>query len=167
MLAACGGSSSHASYSTLVAEGVKLLQQGKTGAAIQRFQQAVARNKNSPVAYYDLGVVYQQKGQIHQAKREYGLAIHYDPGYLPALYNQAGLFANSFPPMAIFYYRRIIRIKPNSPTAYLNLGLVEAGGPNLRKQALRDLAQAVKLDPKLRAAVPASLRASLPAPKKG
>jgi tetratricopeptide (TPR) repeat protein len=165
MLGACGGSGSNASYGTLVAQGVKLLHQGKTDAAFQRFQQAVKRDTTSPVAHYDLGVIYQQRGQIERAKREYGLAIHYDPGYVPALYNEAGLYANTFPPLAIFYYRRIIHIQPNSPTAYLNLGLVEAGRPQLRKRALHDLAAAVKLDPSLRAAVPASLRASLPAPK--
>jgi tetratricopeptide (TPR) repeat protein len=165
ILGGCGGSNPRASYATLVGEGVKLLQQGDPNGAIQRFQQAVARNNASPVAHYDLGVAYQQQGNVQQAKREYGLAIHYDPSYVPALYNQAGLFADTFPPLAIFYYRRIIRIKPNSPTTYLNLGLVEAGWPPLRKQALRDLAVAVKLDPTLRAKVPASLRASLPAPK--
>ncbi len=167
MLAGCGGTSSHASYATLVDEGMKLLQRGDPKGAVQRFQQAVARNSASPVAYYDLGVAYQRQGNVQQARRAYGLAIHNDPGYVPALYNQAGLYADTFPPLAIFYYRRIIHIKPNSPTAYLNLGLLEAGWPPLRKQAVRDLAQAVKLDPSLRTAVPASLRAHLPAASKG
>jgi tetratricopeptide (TPR) repeat protein len=165
-LASCGGGGSHASYKTLIGEGIKLLDQDDTTAAAQRFQEAIARNKKNPVAHYDLGVVYQRQGKVRDAKREYGLAIHYDPAYVPALYNQAGLFANTFPPLAIFYYRRIVHIKPNSPTAYLNLGLVEAGRAALRKQALRDLAQAIKLDPSLRGSVPAWLRASLPRARK-
>jgi tetratricopeptide (TPR) repeat protein len=165
-LAACGGGGSHASYKALLAQGIKLLNHGDTAAAGQKFQEAIAKNKQNPVAHYDLGVVYQRQGKIHDAKREYGLAIHYDPAYVPALYNQAGLFADTFPPLAIFYYHRIVHLKPQSPTAYLNLGLVEAGLPQLRKHALRDLAHAVKLDPKLRASVPPSLRASLPSPRK-
>ena len=167
-LGACGGGgSSHPSYATLITEGTTLLAHGNSAEASKKFQQAIARKPNGPVAYYDLGVVYQRQRKLFQARREYGLAIHYDPAYVPALYNQAGLFANINPPLAIFYYRRIIRIKPNSPTAYLNLGLVEAGGPGLRKQALRDLTRAVKLDPSLRAQVPAPLRSVLPQPSKG
>ena len=161
-LAACGGASDHESYTTLVGQGLKLLKQGNTAAATQKFQEAIARKSSSPVAYYDLGVVYQRQGKTFQARRDYGLAIHYDPTYVPALYNQAGLFANTSTPLAVFYYRRIIRVQPDSPTAYLNLGLLEAASPGLRTRALRDLAQAVKLDPALRADVPPALRALLP-----
>lgn len=164
VLAACGGAgTSHASYATLVGQGMKLLGQGKTGAATQAFQAAVARNMANPVAYYDLGVLYQRQDNIRQAEREYSLAIHYGPADVPALYNEAGLLVNAYPALAVFYYHRIIHVKPNSPTAYLNLGLVEATNTSERKRALADLAQAVKLDPALRADVPPLLRAELPA----
>lgn len=136
-------------------------------AATQKFQQAVARKKTSPVAHYDLGVAYQRQGKISQAKRQYFLAIHYDPAYVPALYNQAGLLANTPDrALAVFYYHRIIRVQPKSPTAFLNLGLIEAVTPGQRAVALRDLAHAVKLDPSLRSALPRSLRADLPTPGK-
>lgn len=162
-LAGCGGASSHASYATLVGEGVKLLGQGNTGAATQKFQDAIARNKKNPVAYYDLGVTYQRRGNVSEAEHKYFLAIYHGPTYVPALYNLAGLLANTDPGLAVFYYRRIIRVKPDSPTAYLNLGLAEAARPEKSKHALADLAKAVKLDPALRADVPPSLRAEIPA----
>lgn len=164
VLAGCGGStSSHASYATLVGEGLKLLQQGNTGTATQKFQEAIKRNEANPVAYYDLGVIYQRRGNTSQAEHQYLLAIHYGPAYVPALYNLAGLLDNKFPALAVFYYHRIIHVRPDSPTAYLNLGLVEAANASGRKLALADLAQAVKLDPALRTDVPPPLRAELPA----
>jgi tetratricopeptide (TPR) repeat protein len=176
-LAACGGSSgggesngdggTHASYSTLVGAGVALLQQGNTGAAAQLFQQAIASKPHNPVAYYDLGVAYQRESKTGAAGRAYFAAIHYGPNYVPALYNLAGIVAQRNPPLAIFYYRRIVHRQPDSPTAFLNLGLLEARGHRVPERALRDLAQAVRLDPSLRADVPASLRAKLPAANKG
>lgn len=146
---------------------MKLLGAGKTGAASQKFQQAIARRPTLPVAYYDLGVTYQRQGKIPQAQRQYFLAIHYNPHYVPALYNEAGLLANTpNRPLAVYYYHRIIRDRPNSPTAFLNLGLIEAATPGERDRGLRDLAQAIKLDPALRTSLPPSLRAHLPLPKK-
>jgi tetratricopeptide (TPR) repeat protein len=167
VLAGCGGStSSQASYATLVGEGLKLLQQANTGAATQKFQEAIKRNEANPVAYYDLGVVYQRRGNTSQAEHQYLLAIHYGPAYVPALYNLAGLLVNKFPALAVFYYRRIIRVQPHSPTAYLNLGLLEAANPGEHKLGLADLAEAIKLDPTLRADVPPLLLAELPAARR-
>jgi hypothetical protein len=62
------------------------------------------------------------------------------------------------PPLATFYYRQVIRIQPRSPTEFLNLGLLENQTKAGHRQAISDLRQAVRLDPKLRAIVPARLR---------
>jgi tetratricopeptide (TPR) repeat protein len=167
-VSACGGGhkesgnpDAHASYSTLVGASVALLGKGNTGAAEQLLQKAITKNPHSPVAYYDLGVAYQRQGNTRQAARNYLHAIAVDRNYVPALFNQAEIFAKRNAPLAIFYYRRIIHLKPDSPTAYLNLGLLEAATKALHRQALADLAQAVKLDPSLRGQVPPPLRASL------
>lgn len=166
---ACGGGhkntgnpDSHASYSTLVGASVALLGKGNPSAAEQLLQHAITKNPHSPVAYYDLGVAYQRQGNTRQAARNYLHAIAVDRNYVPALFNQAEIFAKRNAPLAIFYYRRIIHLKPDSPTAYLNLGLLEAATKALHRQALKDLVQAVKLDPSLRQQVPAPLRAGLP-----
>lgn len=168
-VSACGGGhknsgnpDAHASYSTLVGASVTLLGKGNPGAAEQLLQNAITKNPHDPVAYYDLGVAYQRQGNTRQAARNYLHAVAVDRNYVPALFNQAEIFAKRNAPLAIFYYRRIIHLKADSPTAYLNLGLLEAATKALHRQALTDLAQAVKLDPSLRGQVPAPLRAALP-----
>jgi tetratricopeptide (TPR) repeat protein len=167
--AACGGGhrtsgtpNAHTSYATLVGASVALLGKGNPSAAQQLLQEAVAKDPRSPVAYYDLGVAYQRQGNISEAARNYLHAIAVDRDYVPALFNQAEIFAKRNAPLAIFYYRRIIHLKPDSPTAYLNLGLLEAQTKALHGQAVRDLGQAIKFDPSLRDQVPAPLRAGLP-----
>jgi tetratricopeptide (TPR) repeat protein len=148
-------------FAILIGAGMRLLQTGNVGAAEQLFQQAIARDSRSPVGYYDLGVAYQSDGKTRLAARQYVRAIAEDPHYVPALYNQAGIVAKRNRRLAIFYYRRVIQLKPNSPTAFLNLGLLEHETKSLRTIGLSHLERAVKLDPSLRAAVPAALRARL------
>jgi tetratricopeptide (TPR) repeat protein len=169
-LAACGGSPSSqstptsiASYQTLVASGLKLLSTGNTNAAEQLFQQAITRNPKDPVAYYDLGVVYQREGDTRDALLQYRKALTANPRYVPALFNQAIIIARSNAPLAIFLYQQIIRFQPDSPTAFLNLGLLENQSKGLHPQALRDLARAVQLDPSLRGNIPPPLLGELPA----
>jgi tetratricopeptide (TPR) repeat protein len=167
MLAACGGTNrsttaSQADYGTLVGAGVQLLRQGNAGAAEQLFQQAIAKNPHDPVAHYDLGVAYQQTGHRANALLQYRYALAADPRYVPALFNKAVILSRRNAQLAIFYYHVVIGIQPDSPTAFLNLGLLEAATKSSRAQALRDLAHAVKLEPSLLADVPVPLQAHLP-----
>jgi tetratricopeptide (TPR) repeat protein len=152
---------STASYNTLVDAGIHLLRLGNTKAAGQLFLQAIARNPADPVAHYNLGVVYQGAGDRRDALREYDLALRSNSRYVPALYNKAILMTPVNAPLAIFYYRQVIQIQPNSPTAFLNLGLLENQRKGLRSQALLDVKRAVRLDPSLRGRVPTSLRAEI------
>ncbi len=52
----------------------------------------------------------------------------------------------------------MIAIKPNSPMALLNLGLLEAATGYPRRIVLSSFRRAVALDPALRSDVPAALR---------
>lgn len=158
LLSACGGSDKktsgttiapNAPFSVLIGAGVHLLHQGHTSAATQLFTRAVARKPANPVGYYDLGVALQRAGNVRAALREYRLAVVRDPGYTPALFNEAVLVAPTDPALAIFYYRRILAIKPKSPTAMLNLALAERADHWPRRYVLKTLRQAVKLDPSL------------------
>jgi len=169
-LAACGGSSKklttssstpNASFSVLIGAGMDLLRQGNPSAAKQLFAQAVARKPNNPVGHYDLGVALQREGDSRDAVRQYRLALAQDPKYTPALYNEALIIAPRDAPLAIFYYRRILAIKPDSPTALLNLGLLQAAGHWPRRIVKKTLRRAVQLDPSLRADIPARLRRGL------
>jgi Flp pilus assembly protein TadD len=170
VLAACGGSGKKsstaestpkASFSVLIGDGMNLLRQGKTAQAEQVFTQAVAREPKNPVGHYDLGVALQQSGDRLDAVRQYRLALAQDSTYTPALYNEAVIIAPRDPALAIFYYRRIVAIKPNSPTAFLNLGLLQAATGWPRKSVLKSLRRALALDPSLRADIPARLRNGL------
>jgi Tfp pilus assembly protein PilF len=169
-LAACGGSSKKsstsvstpkASFAVLIGAGVDLLRKGNTSAARQVFAQAVAREPSNPVGHYDLGVVLQREGKLREALRQYRLALARDSRYTPALFNEAVLIAPRDPALAIFYYHRILGIKPDSPTALLNLGLLEAKSGLPRKIVLKYLRRAVALDPRLRADIPVQLRRGL------
>jgi hypothetical protein len=55
----------------------------------------------------------------------------------------------------------VISIKPDSPTALLKLGLLEASLSGIEREAYSHLTLAIRLDPALRIAVPASLLARL------
>jgi Tfp pilus assembly protein PilF len=145
----------------LIGAGMDLLRQGNWSAAEQLFEQAIARKPSNPVGHYDLGVVLQRVGDREAALRQYRLAVASDPQYTPALFNEAVILAPRNPPLAMFYYRRIIATKPNSPTALLNLGLLEAANRYPRRIVLASLRRAVALDPALRSDVPAALRPEL------
>ncbi len=166
-VAGCGGAAKATkaaplSYDTLVGAGGALVRTGDLGGARQLFQRAIARNPHSPVAYYELGVVYERERKTYLAAVQYSRALQVDRAYVPALYNEAGIVARNNRPLAIYYYRAAIHLQPDLPTAYLRVGLLEWAGKRTRTQALRDLAHAVKLDPALRAAIPAAVRARLP-----
>lgn len=85
---------------------------------------------------------------------------------VPAIFNQAVVNSGHDVPLAVFLYRRVISLQPDSPTAYLNLGLLEAqqGQPT---EAGVDLRKAIQLDESLRTRIPAgdAHDLSLPPPK--
>jgi tetratricopeptide (TPR) repeat protein len=158
LLSACGGSGkkdpastipSNAPFSVLIGAGVHQLHQGHTSSANELFTRAVARKPDSPVGYYDLGVALQRAGNVRAALREYRLAVVRDPVYTPALFNEAVLVAPTDPALAIFYYRRILAVRPKSPAVLLNLALAERADHWPRRYVLQTLRRAVELDPSL------------------
>jgi tetratricopeptide (TPR) repeat protein len=162
--AACGGSAPipQAPVATTLAAGSAALRQHDYSAAEQLFMQVIKREPHQVAGYYDLGLAYQDQGEDSAALRIYAQAQAVDQYFVPVLYNRAVLYTASNPQLAIFLYRRAISIQRDSPTAYLNLGLLEAGqGPQLRHQAQVFLAQAVRLEPALASHIPAALRAGL------
>jgi tetratricopeptide (TPR) repeat protein len=163
---ACGGSSAntatsvaHASFDDLIGAGTQLLARGNAAGAAQLFQQAVKKQPDSPVGYYDLGVAQAKEGLRRQALADYGGALKADSKYVPALYNLGIAFSQRRPRVAIFFLRRAAQLKPDSPTAFLQLGLIESRYPKLRAQALQDLKRAIVLDPSLIVHVPPHIRA--------
>jgi tetratricopeptide (TPR) repeat protein len=152
------------SFSTLLGAGVALLQRDNPNAAAQLFQQAIKDDGHVAVAYYDLGVADQQQKETSQALSAYDNALSIDPRYVPAMYNKATIYASTSPTLAISLYRRIVGLQPDAPTAYLNLGLLEAAQPGGTATAHAYLQTAVTLKPDLLNDIPAPLRAGITAP---
>jgi tetratricopeptide (TPR) repeat protein len=158
---ACGGGSSSgtsANAATTLTAALKLQQEGKYSDAAQLYQQVIATQPGNLYAQYDLGVVRQATRDSVGALSAYGAALTINPKYVPALYNEATIYATTDPVLAISLYRQIVGLQPIAPTAYLNLGFLEIkhGAP---KQGARDLATAVKQDSALLARVPKNLQA--------
>lgn len=138
-----------------------LLRQGNTQAAQQLFTKALAKSPNDPVAHYDLGLAYQQTGDLRHALVQYNRALLLNSRYVPALFNEAVIYSLHDVPLAIFYYRKVTAMQPTAPTAFLNLGLLESQIKALHRRAVQDLKRAVDQDPSLRPRIPADLRAEV------
>jgi Tfp pilus assembly protein PilF len=153
LLAGCSNSGPPASVGALLGAGSVAFRQGDYNAALQLFLQAVRRAPTNALAHYDLATTYQAQHLRRQALAQYQAALRFDPHMAPALFNLATLYSDGVPELAIFYYRVLISMHPNSPTAYLNLGLLEARRGE-SGQAGVDLRQAIRLDPGLRNRIP-------------
>ena len=127
------------------------------------FQQAIHKDPSDAIAYYDLGSAYQAAGNNQDALKQYRLALARDPNEVSALYNEAVIYSVHDSALAEFLYRKVIQLKPDSPTALLNLGLLLAVD-GAKAQAGVALRHAIKLDPTLRARIPASVLVDLTAP---
>jgi tetratricopeptide (TPR) repeat protein len=172
VLASCSGGSSSGkstssdSFATLVGAGNALLKQRNPGAAEQLFAQAIRKAPANPLGYYDAGVADQQLGENQAALAQYARAVRANSRYAPALFNTATIYNASDPDRAMYLYRRVITIQADSPTAYLNLGILEARKPRDASQSTEDLQMAVRLEPSLLAKIPARLRRRLHAAQK-
>ena len=142
-----------ATAAQLVSAGLAAAGQGDDKAALSAFSQATAKDPGNFYAHYNLGTIYQKQGKTTLALQEYGLALQSNPKYVPALYNSATIYGASDPQLAVTTYRKVVALQPKAPTAYLNLGLLEAQ-LGLYTLAERDLQKALSQDPKLVTQVP-------------
>lgn len=72
----------------LIAEGVELLQEGYTEAAIERFS-AVLESHQSPEVLYYRGVAYDMAGMADEALRDLSLCLELEPENTQALYSRS------------------------------------------------------------------------------
>jgi tetratricopeptide (TPR) repeat protein len=163
LLSACSGASNgaaNAKPATLLAAGIAAERQGNANAARQLFQQVLDKDSGNVFAHYNLGVLAQQRKDIQTALTEYGKALASNPNYVPALYNQATIYATTDASLAMATYRQVIQLQPHAPTAYLNLGLLEAAA-GLHGKAVADLTKALRQDPTLAQGIPHKLLADV------
>jgi tetratricopeptide (TPR) repeat protein len=158
LTAACSSSPSPSSSSnSLISQGLSAEAGGSPQQALKDFNQAVAQDPSNQVAYYDLGVMYQEKlGNRGQAATEYNKAILADPNYKPAIYNLAILDTSGDPTQAINLYNQLLKLNPNDSNVLFNLGLLlYQSGQTAQGQA--DLTKAIFLNPALKDRVPKSV----------
>ena len=143
-----------ASANALISQGLSAESHGESQKALTDFKEAADKNPGSAIAYYDLGVVYQQSlNDANEATNEYNKAILADPSYKPALFNLATLETSSDPQAAIGVYNQLLKLNPNDVNVLFNLGLLLIA-QNQGTQGHIDLKKAISLDPSLASRVP-------------
>jgi Tfp pilus assembly protein PilF len=150
-LAACGGGSgahSTASAPQLVSAAVALEKQGNTNGAGQLLAQAIRKDPRYALAHYNLGYLDQVSGRAAAAVSQYQTAFADDPHLVSALFNEATLFNKSQPGRAMTLYRKVIKLQPEAPTAYLNLGFLELAA-HQQAAGVHDLLRALEQQPAL------------------
>jgi tetratricopeptide (TPR) repeat protein len=76
--------------------------------------------------YSNLGVLYADMRNVEMAAQMYARALEVDPGYVPAMFNLAGLLEESGKrPQAIDYYRQILDITPQHWEALARLAYAQ------------------------------------------
>lgn len=137
----------------LVEVGLTAVKDGNDGEALGAFREAAKKDPKNFYAPYNIGAILQKQGKKPEALAQYAVALEINPNYVPALYNQATIISESNPQLAITTYRRVVTLQKVAPTAYLNMGLLEAK-LGLFDQAEKDLQIAIKQDGSLVKAIP-------------
>jgi tetratricopeptide (TPR) repeat protein len=102
---------------------------------------------DAALAYYSLGVVYNDQGNLTKAIESYEKAIKINPDAAGA-YNNLGLAYKDQGNLtkAIQYYKKAIELDPDAAKAYNNLGIVYANQGNHTK-AIEYYKKTIELDP--------------------
>jgi len=132
---------------------MKQQARGQVGMALTDYEAASIKDPTNKYAYYDIGVIYQQRGDGTDAESAYHRALLADPGYRPALFNLAILLTSADPNQAIGLYRQLLQINTNDANVNFNLGLLLIS-QNQPVEGHADLQKALRLDPTLRSRVP-------------
>jgi tetratricopeptide (TPR) repeat protein len=94
-----------------------------------------------------LGGLYRERLDFSQAEASYMEALHAFPKDLPAMSNLGLLYHDIWRlDDAVFWFRRIVRSRPNSSRGYRGLGLAAARSGNIDR-ALRFFSRAIDLAP--------------------
>ena len=156
--AACSSTpSASSSADSLVAQGLQAESDGQSQQAVNDFTAATTKDPSNAIAYYDLGVLYQQKlNEPSQAAAEYNKALLINPKYKPAMFNLAILDTSSDPQSAISLYNQLLALNPNDANVNFNLGLLLIA-QNQSAQGHADLKKAVLINPSLVKRLPAGI----------
>jgi len=111
------------------------------------WQHVIAAAPNSSIAYYNLGRLYEDEGQLDISQQHYQRAVQNNPANPDAQYNLARLLARrGMEAEAIDRYRQVIDIRPYDADARNNLGLLLARRGEA-EAALEEFRKAIKINP--------------------
>lgn len=103
------------SYSgPLVNLGILQFRSGKLEVAEETLKAALARNRDQPVAYNQLGMIYRLQGRFREAEQAYSRAVEIDPGYANAHLN-LGVLCDLYlqqPQRALQAFERYLSLSP-------------------------------------------------------
>jgi tetratricopeptide (TPR) repeat protein len=111
-----------------VAEGLKALDAGKAGAAVESFTRAVAGDPADYSAHFNLALAYSMAGKDAEAIPEYRKTLELHPGLYEAQLNLSMSLLNARKPeAAIPYLKEAVQQKPKEfrPIYYLGTALLE------------------------------------------
>jgi tetratricopeptide (TPR) repeat protein len=130
--------------------GVAFLQAEHVDAALQCFQEAIARNPKYAAAHYNLGTIYLNKQMLPEARAALERAVAIDPHDADAWTNLGAIAGQQKQyDEAIEYFRQAIGVRPTHLVALQNLVMLYRwqGHIDLAEKALRSAIQADPNDP--------------------
>ncbi|HLL17035.1 MAG TPA: tetratricopeptide repeat protein [Pyrinomonadaceae bacterium] len=105
--------------------------QDRFDQAHARVDQAIAARPNTASLYFLKSVIYGKQRDAQQAEAALRRTLELDPGFVPALNALGALYVNTNrPEEAIAEFRRMSDKRPDDPTPYMLIGMVEDGRKN-------------------------------------
>ena len=93
--------------------------------ALFHYEAALKIKQGYAMALYNLGTIYEKKGQIDRAINYYFKVLQINPNYSDALNNLGLIFYNQRDyAKAVLYFKKALKIDPQKPDARLNLANV-------------------------------------------
>ena len=153
--ATSSSSGSLSSVDQILQDGVNAQSQGRLDIAREKYLQVIQQDPTNKIAFYDLGVIYQQLNDAKNARDAYQKAIAIDAKYSPALFNLAILETPLDPARAEQLYRQLLQINPKDPNVHFNLGLM-LKNIGRTEEGDAEVQAAVQIDPAFASRIPAS-----------
>jgi len=124
------------------------LEERKDWSALRQHARAWARAQpNNVIAWFSLGVAYDEQGQTANAIEGYQQALRIDPQYAAAWVNLGNAYSEQGQTaQAIEAFRQALRIDPQYAAAWFNLGNAY-GDQGQTAKAIEAYQQALRIDP--------------------
>jgi tetratricopeptide (TPR) repeat protein len=105
--------------------------QGRFDQAHARVDQAIAARPDTASLYFLKSVIFGKQRDAQQAEAALRRTLELDPNFVPALNALGSLYVNTNrPDEAIAEFRRMGEKRPDDPTPYMLIGMVEDGRKN-------------------------------------